>query len=146
MDEWENIGRSGLVQIPKILTIQRWNINKGSKDQRSAWYKHTQPWHLDLPSSTRYVDGSLRFLSSMHHINGWCRIVVAVFSPMRVDTRSCMNFFRTKIASIIDDSRRGMSDVAFRTAPPIGRLSCYKRHLLGSPWILSVWSDFKYEL
>ena len=28
------------------------------------------------------------------------------------------------IASIIDDSRCGMSDVAFRTAPPFGGLSC----------------------
>ena len=31
------------------------------------------------------------------------------------------------IASIIDDSRCGMSDVAFRTVPPIVGLSCYLR-------------------
>ena len=29
------------------------------------------------------------------------------------------------IANIIDDSHCGMSDVAFRTASPIGGLSCY---------------------
>ena len=32
----------------------------------------------------------------MHYINGWCRIVVAVSSPMRVDARSCMNVFGTR--------------------------------------------------
>ena len=39
----------------------------------------------------------LRFsrYTSMHYINGWCRIVVAVNSPMRFDARSCMNVFGT---------------------------------------------------
>ena len=34
-------------------------------------------------------------------------------------------FSEQAIASIIDDSRCGMSDIAFRAAPPIGGLSCY---------------------
>ena len=33
--------------------------------------------------------------TSMHCLNGWCRIVIEVNSPMRVDARSCMNVFRT---------------------------------------------------
>ena len=33
--------------------------------------------------------------SSMHYINGWCRIVFAVNSPMRVDARQCTNVFGT---------------------------------------------------
>ena len=31
------------------------------------------------------------------------------------------------IANIIDDSRCWVSDVGFRTAPPIGRLTCFER-------------------
>ena len=31
----------------------------------------------------------------LHYINGWCRIVVAIDSPMRVDARSFMNVFGT---------------------------------------------------
>ena len=31
----------------------------------------------------------------MNTVNGWCRIVVAVNSHMRVDVRSCTNVFRT---------------------------------------------------
>ena len=34
-------------------------------------------------------------------------------------------FSEQVIASIIDDSRCGMSDVVFHTAPPIGGLSCF---------------------
>ena len=34
-------------------------------------------------------------------------------------------FSEQVVPSIIDDSRRGMSDIAFRTAPPIGGLSCF---------------------
>ena len=70
-----------------------------------------------------YVEGSLRFshCSSVHYINGWCRIVVVVNSPLRVDARS-----EQVIASIVDDSRCGMRDVAFRTALPIGGFSCLK--------------------
>ena len=60
----------------------------------------------------------------MRHISGWCRIVVTVNLPMRVDARSYLERFGTRnIASIIDDSRCGMSDVAFRIAP-IGRFYC----------------------
>ena len=69
----------------------------------------------------------------MHYINGWCRIVVAVNSPMRVDAWSCMNVFGTSDASIIDDSRSGMSGVTFRTAPPIGGFSCCLMSLLRLP-------------
>ena len=36
MDEWKNAGRSGPVQIPRIHTNQRRNINKGSKGQTGA--------------------------------------------------------------------------------------------------------------
>ena len=36
MDEWENAGRSGSVQIPMIRTNPRRNFNKGSKDQTGA--------------------------------------------------------------------------------------------------------------
>ena len=50
---------------------------------------------VDLPSSTRYVNGWSRFprCTSVHYINGWCGFVAAVNSPMRVDARSCMNVF-----------------------------------------------------
>ena len=54
--------------------------------------------HVDLPSSARYVDGWLWFpcYTSILFIHKWLvRIVVAVNSPMRVDARSCMNFFGT---------------------------------------------------
>ena len=82
---------------------------------------------LDLPSSARYVGGSLRFsrYPSMHYIIGWCRVVVAVNSPMRVDARSCMNVFGTSDSKYYRPSRCGMSDVTFRTAPPIAGLSCF---------------------
>ena len=58
------------------------------------------------------------------YINGWCHIVVAVNLPMRIDAWPCMNFSEQVIASIIDHGRCGMSDVVFRTAPPIDGLSC----------------------
>ena len=59
--------------------------------------------------------------TSVYCIHGLCLIVVAVNSTMRVQ--------QWAIASIIDDSRCGTSDVAFRTAPPVGGLSCFKgRH------------------
>ena len=83
---------------------------------------------MDPPSSTRYVEGSLRFspyTTSMHRTNEFCRIVGEVNSPMRVDAQSCMNVFGTSDrASIIDDKRCGMSDVTFHAAPSIGGLSC----------------------
>ena len=83
---------------------------------------------MDLPSSTRYAEGSVRFPRhiSMHYIIGWCRVVVAVNSPIQVDAWSCMNVFGTSDSKYYKRSRCGMSDVAFRTAPPIGGLSCYK--------------------
>ena len=40
------------------------------------------------------------------------------------------------IASIVDDSRCGMSNVAFRTAQPIGVLSCYTL-----PFCYRLWAD-----
>ena len=89
------------------------------------------PWpqmgaQVDLPSSTRYVEGSLRFsrCTSMHYIIDWCRVVVAVSSPMWIDARSCMNVFGTRDCKNYRCSRGGMSDVAFRTALPICGLSC----------------------
>ena len=84
---------------------------------------------VDLPSSARYVEGSLRFsrYTSMHYIIGWCRVVVAVNSPMRVDARSCMSVFGTSDSKCYRRSRCVMSDVAFCTAPPIGGSSCLLR-------------------
>ena len=75
---------------------------------------------VDLPSSTRYVEGSLRFsrYTSVHSLH------VAFNSPMRYDARLCMNVSEQETATIIDDSRCGMSDM-FRTAPPTGGLSCF---------------------
>ena len=73
---------------------------------------------LNLPSSTCYVEGSLRFsrYTCMQYIIGWCRVVVAVNSPMRVDARSCMNVFGTSDSKHYRCSRCGMSGVAFRPA------------------------------
>ena len=95
------------------------------------------PWprkivdQVDLPSSTRYVDGWLRYSrytrTSMHYINDWRRTIVAVNSPMRVDARSHMNVFGTSHSkyyrrqSLWDEWRR------FSHCPPIGALSCSKR-------------------
>ena len=54
---------------------------------------------MDLPSHMRYVEGSLRVSryrpTSVHYINDWCRIVVAVNSSMRDDARLCLNVFWT---------------------------------------------------
>ena len=74
---------------------------------------------MDLPSSTHYAKGSLRFsrYTSMHYTIGWCRVVFAINSPMRVDARSCMNVFGASDNKYCRRSRCGMSDVAFRTAP-----------------------------
>ena len=61
---------------------------------------------------------------------------------------ACMYYFITfseqVIASIVDDSRCGMSNIAFRTAPPIGGLSCWKRddQKLSSLWAVAHWSRF----
>ena len=55
--------------------------------------------------------------ASIHYRNGWCRIVVAV-------NGNAWTFSEEVIASIIYDSRCWMSDVAFRTTPPIGLPSC----------------------
>ena len=68
----------------------------------------------------------------MHYTIDWFRIVVAVISPMRVDA---LTFSEQVIASVKYDSGCGMSDVAFRTASPIGGSSC---HLLCSDNKLSV--------
>ena len=83
---------------------------------------------MNLPSSTHYVEGSLRFsvYTSVHYIIGWCRFVVTVNSPMRVDARSCMNIFGTSDSKYYRRSRCGMSDITFHTATPIGGLSCYR--------------------
>ena len=63
------------------------------------------------------------YFYALHKIAGV--ILLSRSTAMRVDARSCMNVFGKVIASIIDDGRCGMSDVvAFRTAPPIGGLSC----------------------
>ena len=38
--------------------------------------------------------------TSMHYINGWCRIVVAVKSPMRFDARSCAQTFSEQVIAL----------------------------------------------
>ena len=51
---------------------------------------------VDLPSCTRHVVDWLGLLSrytSLHYINAWCRIVVAVNSPMGVNARWCTKVF-----------------------------------------------------
>ena len=68
--------------------------------------------HVDLPSSTRYVDGWLRFpwYNFMHYINSWCRIVVVVNSPIACESTHghAWTFSVQVIASIKDDCRCGM--------------------------------------
>ena len=56
---------------------------------------------------------------------GWCSVVVVVNSRMRVDARSCMKVFGTRKSKYYRCSRCGTSDVACRTVPPIGGLSCF---------------------
>ena len=82
--------------------------------------------YVGLPSSMRHANGWHRFqrgrllgtvVIPWSHCDGWCRIVVAVNGNTRT-------FSEQVIASIIEDSRCGMSVVAFHTAPPIGGLSC----------------------
>ena len=91
---------------------------------------------VGLPSSMHYANGwplfqrgdvilaamvIFRFFIAVvilkYHYDGWCHIVVAVNSNART-------FLEQVIASIICNSRCRMSDVAFRTAPPIGGHSC----------------------
>ena len=83
--------------------------------------------------------GVFSLYTSTHYINGRCRVVVAVNSPMRVDARSCMNVSEQVIASIIYDSRCGMNYVAFRTAPPIGGLSCLGMIFLSYVFLVSTY-------
>ena len=87
------------------------------------------PWPQNGGSSGStlvYVEGSLQFshYTYMHYVIGWCHVVVAVNSPMLVNAWSCMNVFGTSNNKYYRRGRCGMSDVAFRTAPPIGVLSC----------------------
>ena len=44
---------------------------------------------------------------------------------------NALTFSEQHIASIIYDTRCGMTDVAFRTAPPIGGPSCYWDGIVG---------------
>ena len=46
------------------------------------------------------------------------------------DNNTTFTISEQVITSIIEDSRCGMSDVAFRTAPPLGGLSCFHLHVL----------------
>ena len=59
-------------------------------------------------------------------MNGWCHIVVAVNSPCESMHGNARTFSEQVMASIINGSRCGRSDVAFRIAPPNGGPSCYK--------------------
>ena len=60
----------------------------------------------------------------MHYINDWCCIIITCKSHMRVDILAFICIFRTNDSKYYDNSRSGMSDVAFRTAPPVVGLSC----------------------
>ena len=66
---------------------------------------------VDLPSSTRYVEGSLGFsrYTSMHYIIGQRHVGVAVNSPMRFNARSCMNVFATSNSKYYRRSRCGIT-------------------------------------
>ena len=80
---------------------------------------------VDLPSPTRYVDDWLRFPRNtfMHYVNGMCRIVVAVNSPMRFDALSCMNIFGTGDSKCY--IRHSLWNERRRTATPIDEFSCW---------------------
>ena len=97
--------------------------------------------HVDLPSSTRYVDGFSRFsrYTSMHYIIDWSCVVVALNSPMRIDAQSCMNVFGTSDGKYYRRIRCEMSDVAFRAGQPIGGLSCCR--YCGYDFRLAEYSD-----
>ena len=62
------------------------------------------------------------YFFSMHCINGWCRSIVAVNSPMRVDARSYMNVFGTSDSNY--HRRQSLWDMGFALPPPTGGLSC----------------------
>ena len=98
---------------------------------------------VGLPSSTHYANCWRRFsrYTSMHYMNG-CVVLLSR------STRRCQSmhdhawtFSKQVIASIIDDSHCGMSDVAFRTPLPIGRLSCYRWHPITSHTVHAVLID-----
>ena len=111
-------------------------LDNGSTNSKTVYTFLTPRFKGFISSSCNLLDicapsprkwGSSGFTvvyASMRYMNSRCRIVVAVNSLMRVDARSCMNVLGQAIASIIDDSRCGMSDVAFCIPPPIGGLSC----------------------
>ena len=84
-----------------------------------AYYiRHFAPWLRKWDSCEPVVVYALRRWLTVH---GWCRIVVAVNSHGHAWT-----FSEQVMTSIIDDSRCGMSEVAFHTAPPV---SCKVRQL-----------------
>ena len=71
--------------------------------------------HVDLPSSK-------------HYAHGYFHIFVMFKSHIRVRPyahRRAQMFAKQVIASTTHDGRSGMSVVEFRTAPPIGGLSCF---------------------
>ena len=72
------------------------------------------------------VEPSILYIFQKWLISHCCRVQAA---------HACINVFGTidnKITSIIDDSRYGMSDVAFRTTPPICGLSYRTLHVTAS--------------
>ena len=110
------------------------------------------PWprkmgaEVDLTSFTRYVDGWLRLLCIRYIWPRWPRqqydtshIYMAGVILLSRSTRPCewmhgnaWTFLEQVIANIIFNNRCGMSDVAFRTAPPICGLSGCNPRLKGS--------------
>ena len=74
------------------------------------------PW----PENGALVDPQL----SAQCITDYFRTIIAFKSHIRVDTWACINGFGTSDSRHYHDSRSGMSVVTFRTAPPIGGLSC----------------------
>ena len=98
--------------------FESWFVNNGSTDSENVcdfgnWFKIFISFYVayftfllldpengaqvELLSSTRYVDGWLRFprCTCMHYINDWCRIVVSVNSPMQINVWSYMYVFGT---------------------------------------------------
>ena len=76
--------------------------------------------------------------TSMHYIN-WCRIVSRSQGPCESMYGHAWTLSEQVIASFIDDSRCGMSDVAFRTAPLISGLSCLAFLLLHAATNIKGW-------
>ena len=70
------------------------------------------------------VDGPAVGYALRKWLFSYCRRVQVEHSSVPIRTWACINVSEHVIASIIYDGRSEMSLVAFRTAPPIGGISC----------------------